>query len=276
MKMSTRNLFLIVILFITDSASAQYYYKDILNNINIAEEMSVYKNGNIHSIKMKSYEADGQLTEDFFCEKKISKDFRKVTLTTKSSESGKSIMLSFFNTEGMIEKTYDSAETYVNTNFFYYDEQKKLFLTKNISKSIDDDFITQNTEEHHYFYDEQKKPIKMFLIKNNKDTSTILFSNDEKGNTAIEKNTKTGIKFYYYYNENNKLTDIVHSDRYSDKLSADYIFEYKENNLLDKMITTGDANSLIWKYDYENQLRIKERLFNAAQKYIGKVEYEYQ
>jgi hypothetical protein len=185
-------------------------------------------------------------------------------------------METFFNADGLIEKTYDSSETLVNTNFFYYNDQNKLIRTFNISKSNDDDFVVENSEDHLYFYDELNRPVKMFLVKNSADTAVILFSNDEKGNTAFEKNTKSGIKYYYYYNDQNKLTDIVHSDKYSDKMRADYIFEYNENGQLDKMITTGDANSLIWKYDYENNIRIKERFFNATQKYLGKIEYEYK
>ncbi len=266
----------IIILFSYEFAHAQYYYKDILNNSIAAEEIKDYKKANIHFIKIKSFEADGQLSENFFCEKKISKNYRKSTLITKSTESGKSIMETFFNADGLIEKTYDSSETLVNTNFFYYNDQNKLIRTFNISKSNDDDFVVENSEDHLYFYDELNRPVKMFLVKNSADTAVILFSNDEKGNTAFEKNTKSGIKYYYYYNDQNKLTDIVHSDKYSDKMRADYIFEYNENGQLDKMITTGDANSLIWKYDYENNIRIKERFFNATQKYLGKIEYEYK
>lgn len=273
--MSPRTTLFIVFLISGQLCSAQYYYKDIFNNSLITEEMVLYKKAKIHSIKIKSFEADGQLTEDFFCEKKISKDYKKTTLTTKSTESGKSVMESYFNADGLIEKTYDSSETFVNSNFFFYNNQNKLFRTLNFSKSSDDDFIIENSEEHLYLYDMENRPEKMYLIKNKKDTGIILFSNDENGNTAIEKNTKTGIKYYYYYDKNNKLTDIVHADRYSEKMRADYIFEYNENGQLDKMITTGDANSLIWKYDYENNIRIKERFFNAAQKYLGKIEYEY-
>ena len=59
---------------------------------------------------------------------------------------------------------------------------------------------------------------------------------------------------------------------------ADYIFEYNaEGEVSGITNSVGNANNtLIWKYDYENGLRIKERAFNAEKKFIGKVEYEYR
>lgn len=52
---------------------AQYFYKDIIGNQIANNEMLSYKNATIHEIKIISYEADGSVTPDFFCVKKISK-----------------------------------------------------------------------------------------------------------------------------------------------------------------------------------------------------------
>jgi hypothetical protein len=46
----------------------------------------------------------------------------------------------------------------------------------------------------------------MIRVKNKYDSTTILFSADENNNISIEKDTKSGSKYYYYYDAKNRLT----------------------------------------------------------------------
>ena len=257
---------------------AQYFYKDIWTNKEIQKDFQKLKSANIHNIKIKSFEPGGEPTEDFLCEKKISKDYLTIQLTTKSSESGKSIMTSYCDRTGKLLRTFDSSDIVVNENKLVYDSLEKLTQIISLSRSNDDDFKNEITEEHLYSYDANANPTGLTIIKNHKDTTIILFYLDDQNRISIEKDTKTAFKYYYYYDNTGRLTDIVHSNAYTQQPVADYIFEYNAEGELSGMTNSvGNANNtLIWKYDYENGLRIKERAFNAERKFIGKVEYEYR
>jgi len=277
MKAKYFSLFILSVCF-GNVLFAQFFYRDLISIAQANEEMAAYKKAGIKNIKIKSLEANGEESEDFFCEKKLSKDFRKSSLYTRTGNQGKSLMESFFNKEGLLYKTYDSSEIVVSRNEFFYDNNKRLSSTLSYSKSNDDDFINEITEAHVYQYNEDGIPISMLRIKNQTDTIVILFSLDENNNVAIEKETKNGSKYYYYYDEDKRLTDVVHTNEFKQRLVADYVFDYNEEGKISEMTTTEDGNDnfTVWKYDYENHLKVKERIFDRNGMLMGKIIYEYK
>ena len=118
----------------------------------------------------------------------------------------------------------------------------------------------------------------MIKIKNLNDSSVIMFSNDENNNVGIEKNTKTGDTYYYYYDGKKRITDVVRLNQFSQKMLPDYIFEYNNAGLVTQMTTTEEGSSYyyIWRYTYENGLRVKEKCFSKDRKLLGSIEYEYK
>ena len=277
MKAKYFSLFILSVCF-GNVLFAQFFYRDLISIAQANEEMAAYKKAGIKNIKIKSLEANGEESEDFFCEKKLSKDFRKSSLYTRTGNQGKSLMESFFNKEGLLYKTYDSSEIVVSRNEFFYDNNKRLSSTLSYSKSNDDDFINEITEAHVYQYNEDGIPISMLRIKNQTDTIVMLFSLDENNNVAIEKETKNGSKYYYYYDEDKRLTDVVHTNEFKQRLVADYVFDYNEEGKISEMTTTEDGNDnfTVWKYDYENHLKVKERIFDRNGMLMGKIIYEYK
>lgn len=259
-------------------SQAQYFYKDIIGNQVANNEMVSYKNAIIHEIKIISYEDDGIITPDFFCVKKISKKFDKTTLYSHSLETGASILESTFNPLSQIIKTYDSSELSNTVILFDYNSNNKISRIKTSSISKNNKTITKLEEEHDYTYDVESRLQKLIVIKNNLDTTLVLFSTDEFGNVILEKDTKTAAKYYYYYDAKNRLTDVVHTNERTQKPVADYIIDYNSDNQMETLKTSESENGnfLIWKYDYENKLRIKERVFSKNEKFIGKIEYQYQ
>ena len=187
-------------------------------------------------------------------------------------------METYYNAKGLIVKTYDSSELVVTMNQFFYGNNNAIIKTIFHSKSNDDDFVNEITEEHIYEYSPDGILLSMLKIKNQKDSVLILFSTDEKNNIAVEKETKNGAKYYYYYDESNRFTDLVHTNQFKQKLVADYIFDYNEDGQIDKMTTTEDGNDnfTVWKYDYENGLKVKERIFDKNGILLGKIIYEYK
>ncbi len=269
----------ILMLFIFCDSYSQFYYKDIVSTIQAKKEMDSYKSAGIHHVKINSIESNGENSPGFYCEKKISKDYKKTTLYTKSIGTSKSVLISYFNDNNQLIKTYDSSDIVVTTNEYLYDNNKRLIKIITTSQSNDDDFVNKLNEEHLYLYpDNSVLPERMYRIKNLKDSSTVIFSSDENNQIAIEKDTRDASKYYYYYTSSNQISDIVHTNEYKQKLIADYIFEYNSLGKISQMTTTEDSNDnfLVWKYSYDNDLKAMERIYSKEGKLIGKLEYQYK
>jgi hypothetical protein len=261
------------------NSSAQYYYKDILSNKQLLADMAAYKQNKIKTININSFEDDGSPSEGFFCQKKFSNNYTKASLFTRSNVTAASLVIASFNNNGLLEKTYDSSNISVTTNLYSYDFMDRIHSIVSAIRSQDDDFSNEIREEHIYQYNETGQAEKMTRIKNNTDSTVILFALDENDNVGIEKDTKSGTKYYYYYDAKRKITDIVQQNDFKAGMVPDYVFEYNNNlGLLSQMTTSeeGGNNYFIWKYTYENGLRVKEKCFNKERKLMGSIEYEYK
>ncbi|MBS1734244.1 MAG: hypothetical protein JST02_13195 [Bacteroidetes bacterium] len=264
--------------FICQSLSAQYYYRDIVSNLQLQKEMALFRENKVRSVVIRSFEDDGSESEGFFCEKKISKDYRKAELFTRSDISGSSLFTSTFDKEGKILGTTDSSTISLSVNTYTYDEAGRIRSILSSVKSSDDDFANEILEEHIYEYNSSGIPVKMTRIKNRTDSAVMLFQVDEHNNVAIEKDSKTGRKYYYYYDEKNRLTDVVHSTEYTTKLLPDYQFEYNNAGNISQMTSTeeGGTNYYVWRYTYSNGLRSSEKCYTKERKLMGSVQYEYK
>jgi len=259
-------------------ANAQYYYKDILSNKQLIAEMAQLKEQKVRSVSLKSFEDDGSPSEGFFCERKINKNYTTVETVTKSNVTGASLFTSTFNEKGLLEQTVDSSDIASSTSLYSYNDKGDIIKIVSIVRSSDDDFKNEIREEHIYEYGNKGLPTKMIRVKNLTDSVVILFSTDEAGNISIEKNTKTSDTYYYYYDTKNRITDVVRLNRYNQKMLPDYIFEYNNAGLITQMTATEEGGSyyFIWKYTYDNGLRIKEKCYSKEKRLMGSIEYEYK
>lgn len=267
----------ILLLAVLKNANAQYYYKDLVSNAQVLADMKAYKENKIKKIVLKSFEDDGSESRGFFCEKKLSKDYTKAQLYTRADISAAALFTSTFDKDGKLLNTYDSSLLSVTEIKYSYNSDNLISaITSNI-RSKDEDFENEIKEEHFYEY-ENNKPVKMVRVKNGRDTTDILLALDDNGNVAIEKDTKNGTKFFYYYDAKNRLTDIVQANEYSKNAKPDYIFEYNNAGLITQMtsLEEGSKSFFVWKYNYENGLRIKERCFTDERKLMGSIEYQYK
>lgn len=269
-----------LLLFTIIKSEGQFYYKDIVSSLQAKKEIESYKSAGIHQVKINSLESDGTNSSGFYCEKKISKDYKKSTLYTKSIGTNKSVLISYYNDNNQLIKTYDSSDLVVSTNNYEYDQDNRLKKITTTSQSNDDDFVNKLMEEHLYFYSGNTDlPERMYRIRNSKDSNLVIFSLDENNHVGIEKDTRDASKYYYYYTAANQISDIVHTNEYKQKLVADYIFEYNTSGQISQMTTAeegGDDNFLIWRYSYDNNLKAMERIYSKDGKLIGKLEYEYK
>ena len=269
---------LIILLSISVPANAQYYYKDLVNNKQLLTEMAQLKEQKIRTVIVKSFEDDGSPSDGFFCEKNISKNYTSVETLTRSNVTGATIFISSFDKKGLLLKTIDSSEIASTTSEYSYDENGHISAIRSALRSSDDDFANEIVEEHFYRFDAKGLPVKMIRVKNYSDSIITFFSSDEKNNVSIEKDSKTGNTYYYYYDTKNRLTDVVHLNPFNQKMLPDYVFEYNAAGLISQMTTTEEGGSYyyIWKYTYDNGMRIREKCFSKEKRLMGTIEYEYK
>jgi len=259
-------------------ARAQYFYKDIISSNQLQADMARYKENKVRTINIKSFEDDGSPSEGFYAQKKIIKDYSRTELLTRSNISAASLLVTTFNNKGQIIKTNDSSDISVTTTTYLYNADGRISNIVSGIRSSDDDFMNEIHEQHLYSYDQNGLPSEMIRVKNYKDSTTILFATDDYGNIGIEKDTRSGTKFYYYYDAKKRLTDVVQENDFKTRIFPDYIFEYNGAGLMSQMTTTeeGGNNYYVWKYTYDNGLRVREKCYSKERKLLGSIEYEYK
>ena len=173
------------------SANAQYYYKDIWNNLQLVKEFNILKNANFKTIQLKSFEDDDQPSDGFFCEKKINKNYTQSQMMSKSNVTGQSLLVSDYNANGQPVKTTDDTPTTTSTTEYEYDQNGQLKLLRTTTKADDDS--GEIIETHEYFYDEKGKPLKMLRKKGNMLVSTIHFVSDSQSVILSKKMLKATI-----------------------------------------------------------------------------------
>ncbi len=259
---------------------AQYFYKDIWNNQQLSKEFSILKNENLKTVKIHSYEDDGEPSEGFFCEKKINKNYSQSEMISKSYITGQSLLVSDYNSDGRIVKTADETPTTNSVTSYEYDNNGSLILVRIVTTG--DGQNDSITETHEYSYDGKGTPLKMERRKNNNLVSTINFVTDEKGRVIEEnvgKTSTTDKKYFYYYNDKNQLTDVVHFNERAGRLLPDYMYEYNSAGQPVQMISTavGGDNYFTWRYTYnDRRLRETEKCYSKEKRMLGKIEYEYK
>lgn len=264
--------------FYINTANAQYYYKDIISTHKLNKEFSILKAQQVRTIKLKSFEDNDEPSEGFLCEKKINKDYSQSEMISKSYITGESLLKTNYNPEGKVVASVNSTPTTTNTTQYNYDATGKL-ISVTTNTSADDS--NQIIETHEYSYNAEGKLSKMLRKKNNILISTIQFVCDDKGN-IIEENA-SGIssdrKYFYYYNDQNQLTDVVHYNEFAKKLLPDYMFEYNATGDVKQMISIDESgrNYFTWRYAYTDKLLPEiQKCYSKEKRLLGTIEYEYQ
>ena len=271
-------LCLLAITTITLTATAQYYYNDILTIQKLNLEFTSLKSSGFHLVDLKSFEDDDSPSEGFQCEKKFNSDFSSSSMISKSYITGESVLNAFY-AAGKIIKSTTETSTSTNTTTYQYDSTGRLVFV-NVSTSGYLDSATFS-ETRNYEYNEKGALVKMAREKNGKQVAVIDFKIDENGNIieeAPEKNS-TGRKYYYYYDENNRLSDVVHFNEIAGKLLPDYMFLYNADGALKQMISVDETgrNYFIWKYSYTSSgLPEIQKCYSKEKRLLGTIQYEYK
>lgn len=273
-----KALFLLVIFSMHLTTAAQYYYKDIVGTKETSDMLRAYKTNNVKKVILTSYDHEGQKIEDFFVEQIFNSTINTLTTITRSSVSGESFLVSYIDHENRVIRTIDSSQSLISHTNYTYNNDGDLILVASTSYAPGSDL--KQHEEHIWEYNNDKI-IRMIRVKNHVDTTYLEFTQDETGNIIEESGIRKLMKsepVYYYYDKQNRLTDIVRFNRRVRKLLPEYMFEYSGNNQVVQKLTfpANNSNYLIWRYQYDNRgLKIQEAVFDKQKKLTGRVKYEY-
>jgi hypothetical protein len=269
----------VLLIVLTQVCSAQYYYKDLVTTRQNERRWRLYTDNGVKSVKLSSFERDGSPTEGFTGDQEVSGNRLTTHTHTKATGNAESWIFATYTPQGLTQKISDTSDTYNSTSDYQYDADGR--LQSILNTSIETDNNLRDVEHHIWSYDAAGKPSSMLKIKNGNDTTFVRFILDEKGNVAEERamRNKTDLPaIYYYYDTDDRLTDIVRYSLKAKRLLPDNIFEYGDDGRTSSMLVVpeGSNDYLKWLYDYnEKGLKIKESCISRQKELLGKIEYQY-
>lgn len=261
------------------ASQGQHYYNDLVATGEQIKKRAIWQQQQVRSVRFNSYDGNNQPIDGFKCEQNVRNNFTEIVTETTTSLSGTSVNTATFNTAGQLIKTTDTTDGNKTEITYAYDANNR--ITNIISLSFSPGNYV-NKEQHLWFYDANGKPVRMQKIKNNADTTYITYVADDNGNPGEEKSVRKGQTLptvYYYYDDKNRLTDIVRYNNRAKRLLPDYIFEYDDRSRIASMLVTaeGTGDYQKWHYSYDARgLKVQDVCFSKTKVLIGKVEYKYQ
>jgi hypothetical protein len=278
MKLFLSSLLLIVL---TRVCEAQYYYKDLVATRENAAQWQLYKDSKVRSVRLSSFEGDGQPTDGFQGDQDVTGDFSRITTHSKTNGTPETWIIASYSTRGLPTNITDTSDTYRSSSDYRYDATDRLLSI--VNTSIETDNQLKDVEEHVWQYASgaTDKPSAMLKIKNGNDTTYVRFISDDKGNIAEERSIRNKSDLptiYYYYDDANHLTDIVRYNFRAKRLLPDNIFEYTDAGRVASMLAVQEGASSYqkWIYDYnEKGLKIKESCFSKSKELLGRIQYQY-
>jgi YD repeat-containing protein len=276
MKLLIGSLFLILL---TGVANAQYYYKDIIATRQNIAQWQAYKAARVKSARLNSFEADGRPTEGFQIEVTVQSDFSGMTTHSKTNGATETWTFATYSPQGLLTGITDTSDTYQSESVYQYDDHGRLLSITNTS--IETDNHVKAVETHLWQYAAGDHPTGMLRIMNNTDTTYVRFVTDDKGNIGEEdatRNKENLPTIYYYYDDANRLTDIVRYNLKARRLLPDNIFEYGPDGRIASLLAVQEGASSYqkWIYDYNDRgLKTKESCFTKQREMVGRVEYQY-
>jgi hypothetical protein len=259
-------------------AYCQHYYNDLLVPRENMKKQGLYRTQGVKSVHFNSFDTNNQPIDGFKCDQVVKNNATEVVTTTTDPLSGSSENTTYFNSFGQLVKSIDTTDGSKTVITYGYDASSRISIITSSAISAGG-YISK--EQHFWSYDAAGKPVRMLKVKNDVDTTTITFVMDEQGNPGEEKIVHKGQvqPSYYYYYDNNRLTDIVRYNTRAKRLLPDYVFEYDANNRVATMmvVSEGTGDYQKWYYTYDAKgLKAKDECFSKTRVLIGKIMYQYQ
>lgn len=276
-----KYLLLLIVFLYQQNAFTQYYYRDIVstgeNNAVIA---SLFKN-KVTNITATEYNNRGQKDTDFNDWQDINLRDRIIRQTTRDRLTKTTVYTRVDEQLRIVDIADTSGGIINNIKYTYNNKNQVTTITKHIFEPA---LNTNQTEVFTWEYATDGLPLVMKRIINKLDTTEYRFARDEQGNIGEERQYRLNLPFgqpmYYYYDNKNRLTDIVRYNNRIKMLMPELMFEYDENNrVIQKMqvVSSVSKDYIIWRYIFNNAgLKTKEVLFDKNKEQTGRIDYQYQ
>lgn len=276
-----RPVLLILTCFFYYSGISQFFFQDIITAGNSSKNFQQLKKNLVKKVSVTSIEPDGSETEGFAITQTLNAG-NKLTTVTTSGITGTSTLITEFNTAGLPVTIEDSSASTINKVSYTYDNTGKLLTVKSYSHQPEDTNHYTIREDHFFQYNSNGQLEKMLKVKDNYDTLTVVFIPAENGLPGEEqwfkKNRKTET-WYYYYDDKNRLTDIVRYNTTANKMLPDYVFDYDETGNLSQqtVVQPGTNFYRLWIYEYDEKgLKKAETIFKKGKEQEGRIIYSYE
>ena len=274
--------FLFVILFFAFTSTpvlSQYYYNDIVATSETNAIHEALRSNKVTLVTAANIGYDNVPDEDFIYRKKIQNN-GSVVITESKIAQGNITTSTAYYLNNKITKVTDSSDKVLTTTLYNYNDKGNI---NSISIETDDDFMNSHLEEKHlWHYDDIGTPDYLTIIKNKTDTTMVSFIKDGQGNTGEERWQKNGKRietYYYYYNANNQLTDVVRFNLKAQRMLPDFLFEYDGAGHVIQAVQVlqGSSDYTIWQYVYGTDgLKQKDILRDKQKELLGRIEYSYK
>jgi len=258
-------------------APAQNYYKDVIGTHELNQLINLYQQNKVSTVTATGFDSEGRKTADFSETRKFFPAQNVLLISITNGNSRTNLYYTFKN--GLVQTITDTTSEVITTTGYGYDANNRLISITTIAKDADTTYLN---EQHQWIY-KNSSPEKMLRILSDRDTTEFRFTLDENGNVIEEqpfRHGNPGEKIYYYYDDMNRLTDVVRYNEKAQRLLPDIMFEYNDKSQLRQKLTTVttiNVGYLLWTYAYNEQgLRTKEASFNRNKEMTGKIEYSYQ
>ena len=270
---------LLLILFFYQ-ANSQYYYKDLVAANEVMRQMKTFVDNNVRKATGTGITPEGGPSAEFSEVYEVSANGTTLRITTRVNQTTSALRHNF-NEKGLLVSTVDSSAGVRSVSTYSYDQNGKIISISNTATDADSTGAFSQSEAHQYIYRNGNLE-KMWRIINKSDSLEVRFVNDENGNVIEERNFRRNVgsdPIYYYYDDKNRLTDIVRFNYKANRLLPDYLFEYDNNDrVIQKITTTSNLNLgyLTWRYLFnEKGLKMAEALYNKEKTLQGRINYSY-
>ena len=189
-----------VVIALSQTTSAQFYYQDIITHQKNLQQYQLQKNNRVQAITISSFENNGEVSADFRFNQQYNASWSQLKTVAELSNSGRNVVVNYYNSQGLLYRTTDSSNGTYSVYEYIYDSLTRLIQIQNNTLAIAGK--NKSAETHTWYYDQQGIPAKMERIRDRSDTMIFIFTKDNAGNIIEEQGFHKGVaeeKTFYYY-----------------------------------------------------------------------------
>src|SRR5579863_10233499 len=102
----------ILFVLLVQTASAQYFYKDIVATQEAINKEKSYKENKVKSVEMFSKNGNDEIEEGFVCHQRVTDNYLQIDTYSKSKFNPESFQTTYYSNNGLIKRTVDTSKSF--------------------------------------------------------------------------------------------------------------------------------------------------------------------